>query len=110
MGVLSAAGGELGDEWRAQFWATRATVLDQEQRQSAQGIEVGAVCDRTPLTLRSDKAGAGQNAQMRRHRILGNVEQPGDLARRQAAGFVSDQETKHFQPRRLSERSQRRNG
>ena len=99
-----AAGRQIGDQRRAQLRPAAAAILDEEARQSPDSFELGAVDDGAALPLGIDQPGAGQDGEMRRHRVVGNVHAARDLARRQAIGLALHQEPKHIQPCRLGER------
>src|SRR6266513_3246156 len=67
-------------------------VLQKEERDSLKCAKVGPVNDRAALALRWHQTSTQQHGQMRRHRILRDVQQPGQFASRDAIGFVLRQE------------------
>src|ERR1700730_7591462 len=82
-----AARGEIGNERRAYVRTTPAAMLEKEQRDFAESGEIGAVDDGTTLPLPDDQTGAGENGEMRRHGVLRNSNEAGELARRNAFRF-----------------------
>ncbi|GBR41621.1 hypothetical protein GCM10007870_30120 [Gluconobacter kondonii] len=55
-------------------------------------------------------AGARENAEVRRHRVLRHVELASNFASSQAGWFVADKQTEHVEARTLSERPKGGNG
>lgn len=103
MGRGRTAGGALCGERRTDFRSPAAAILNEEGGQSAYGGETGTVDDGTALALRLDQPGARQHGEMGGHGVMRHGGPPRDLARRQALGFVRDQQPEHVETRRLGE-------
>jgi len=82
------AGDEFGNEGLAQLCLAAAAVSYQEEGQSAETIEIGAIDDRPTLPFGDDETRPSESCQVARHRILRHVDEPRDLAGRHAVGLV----------------------
>ena len=58
------------------------------------------------MSLADNQFRAGENGEMRRHRVLGDFDQARQFAGRNAFRLPSDQQSERLQPRRLGERRQ----
>lgn len=74
----------------------RHSSLQQEQSQIAQAIEVGPIDDRSALAFALDQTGTAQCRKMRRHRVLRDIEEPGELACRNSVRFVPHEQTERL--------------
>ncbi len=80
-----------------------AAVLQQEQRDVAKGVEIGAIDDRAALTFCRDEVGAGEDGQVRRHGILRHLAQAREFAGRNAVGLIFHELTERIHARGLGE-------
>ena len=94
----------------ADLGASAAAVAEHEERDVAEGVEVGAVYDRAAVPLGGDEAGAAQHRQMRRQRVLRDVEITGQVAGGKSFGLVRDEPPERLEAGRLRERCKGEDG
>ena len=83
-----------------------ATVGHQKVDERPHAGDIRPVNDRTAVAGRSNQAGASQNAQVRRQRVVGAADRLGNCAGRKSGGLVAHQDPKDLEPGRLAERGQ----
>jgi hypothetical protein len=109
---LRALAVECLDYMLAAIWpaATKgdlqAQAGEQKQRHFAEPFEIGTIDDRAALPLTTDKTGARQNRQVRRHRILRNPHEARQLAGGHAVRLATHEQPKCIEARRLGQRRQ----
>src|SRR5579863_8240529 len=107
LGLLGRpAGREVGDQRRANLGSAAAAVLEKEQGDFAEPFEIGAVEDRAALPLAADETGASQYRQMRRHCILRNANEAGQLAGGYAQRLVANEQPERVEAGDLRQRRQ----
>ena len=102
LGAGAQQAGQIAD-----FGMTIATVGDQERDQRAHAFDIGAVEDGAAIARAPDEAGAGQNAEMARERVVRAAHRLGDGAGRKPARPALHQQPENREPCRLAERRQR---
>jgi hypothetical protein len=98
-----AARRKFRDQRGAKRSGAAAAVFEKEEYQFAKAIQIGSVYDRAALSLAFDEARSRQGGKMRGHRVLGNVEQSSELARRHSCRFVPNEKPEGFKARCLGQ-------
>src|SRR5271166_6109900 len=96
-----AAGGEIGDQGRADVRTPAAAVFEKEQRHLAEAGEVRAIDDRAALSLSAHEPCARKNAQVRGHSVLRHGHEAREFPRRNAVRLSCDEQAKGIEPRSL---------
>jgi hypothetical protein len=89
------------DDRFANLRPAAAAIPKQENRNVPELRKVGAIDDRTAVSLGGDEAGTRQDREMSRKRIRGDFQQTCEVAGRKAIGLVSDQRPEGLQTGRL---------
>ena len=85
-----------------------AAIVDQESDDGADALDIRPVDDGAALPRRAQQAGAHQDGQMRRKRIVRRTDRIGDHPGGDADRFMPHQQTKDGKARRLRQRGQSR--
>lgn len=104
-----AAGCEFGQQGLAEVRPAPAAVLEQEQDQVSEPVQVDPVDDGPTAPLRLDQSRPGQDAEMRRQGVGRDRQMAGNVTGRQTIGFVTHEEAKRLQPRRLRQSGESEN-
>ena len=94
----------------ADFGASAAAIAQQENGHVPEFAEAGAVDDRAAVPLGGHEARARQDRQMRRERVLGDLQQSGEIARSEPIRLVPDERPEGLQTSRLGQRGEGQDG
>src|SRR5258708_2714395 len=81
-----------------------AAIGDQERDQRPHALDIGAVDDRSPVARAPDQAGAGEDAEMARERVLRTADGVRERASREADRLLPDPPPEDLERRGLTGR------
>jgi hypothetical protein len=93
-------------EIAAELGPAAAALAGEIGERRAQGLDIGAIVHVASVAFDLDQSSAGQNAEMRRHRVVRRVAGFGELARRKACGIGCEKAAQRRQPRGLRQRGE----
>lgn len=80
-----------------------AAIFHEEGQETAHPVHVGEIADAATFPPVPDQPGAGQNAEVGRHRVLTNPEGVAYFTRRHADLSGLDEQAEYIEPSRLAE-------
>ena len=97
-------GREIGDQRRADLRFAAAAIPEQEQRDLAKTVEIDAVDYGAAPPLAADEAGARQDRQVGRHRVLRNADEASQFPGGDAFRLATDQQPERVEAGGLRQR------